>query len=181
MNQEVEEESLLSDVVQNAITVNVGSLQFFWPEILLTAAILLIVAVDLILTENKKGILTAITLLVLVGSLFSISALYDQNAQSLFMGMVALDNFALFFKLLFVITTIVVTIFGLQSPDIDEERIGEFYAILLSVVLGAFLMVSATNLLMMYLSLELVSLPSFVLAGYQKRVRRSSEIAETIR
>tara|TARA_B100001123_G_scaffold450029_1_gene618128 strand:- start:2904 stop:4436 length:1533 start_codon:yes stop_codon:yes gene_type:complete len=168
---------LLQDVVQGAIAVNLASLQFFWPEILLTAAILLIVVVDLILTENKKGLLTAITLLVLVGSLFSISTLYDQDARSLFMGMVALDNFALFFKLLFVVTTIMVTIFGLQSPDIDEERIGEFYAIFLSVVLGAFLMVSATNLLMMYLALELVSLPSFVLAGYQKRVRRSSEAA----
>ena len=88
---------MLQDVVQGAIAVNLASLQFFWPEILLTAAILLIVVVDLILTQNKKALLTAITLLVLVGSLFSISALYDQDARSLFMGMVALDSFALFF------------------------------------------------------------------------------------
>ena len=167
----------MAEAIKNAVAVNLDGLQYIWPEIIITAAIIGIVTVDLILTGKKKALLTGISLLVLVVCLFSIAGLYNEAPRSLFMGMIALDGFALFFKLLIVIATLVVTLFGLQSRDIDADRIGEFYALFLSVALGGFLMAGATNLLMMYLALELVSLPSFVLAGYQKRVRRSNEAA----
>jgi len=54
---------------------------------------------------------------------------------------------------------------------------GEFYALYLCIVLGLFLMVAARNLLLLYLSLELVSLVSFVLAGFATETRRSAEAA----
>ena len=168
---------MLSEALQHAIALNVDSLQYIRPELILTLTIVGVVLVDLVLSGKKKAVLTGLVLAGLVISLFSIWGLYDEEPRSLFSGMIALDGFALFFKLLFVTTTIVVTLFGLQSPDIAEERIGEFYGLFLSVVLGLFLMASATNLLMMYLAIELVSIPSFVLAGYQKKVRRSNEAA----
>ncbi len=168
---------MLPEAIARAVAVNLESLSYFWPEVILTLAILVIVVVDLIVSGKKVGLLTGLTLAALGVCLFAIVGLYDEEPRALFMGMMALDGFSLFFKALFVVTTIVVTLFGLQSPDIDQDRIGEFYAIFLSVVLGGFLMASATNLLMMYLSLELVSVPSFILAGYQKKVRRSNEAA----
>jgi len=167
----------LTEAFQKAIDLNIGSVAYAWPELILTIAIFLIVVVDLVMTGEKRAILTVMTLVALGATLVATSSLYDEAPRSLFAGMVALDGFALFFKLLIASATIVVVVFGLQSPDIDGKRLGEFYAIFLSVVLGGFLMASSTNLLMMYVSLELVSLPSFVLAGYQKRVRRSNEAA----
>ncbi len=141
---------MLSEALQHAIALNVDSLQYIRPELILTLTIVGVVLVDLVLSGKKKAVLTGLVLAGLVISLFSIWGLYDEEPRSLFSGMIALDGFALFFKLLFVTTTIVVTLFGLQSPDIAEERIGEFYGLFLSVVLGLFLMASATNLLMMY-------------------------------
>ena len=168
---------LLDKTIENAVAVNLSSLGYIWPEVVLTASIMIIIVVDLIVGGRKKGLMTAMTLASLVVCLIAVADLYDEAPRSLFLGMAALDGFALFFKILFVVTTILVVLFGLQSPDIEEARIGEFYAIFLSVVLGGFFMASATNLLMMYLALELVSLPSFILVGYQKRVQRSNEAA----
>ncbi len=146
------------------------------PEIIVTVGILVIVAVDLIVSGDKKGLMTTLTVVTLFAALLSVVSLYDQPAQSLFNGMLSLDPFGLFFKLLMIVTTLVVVCFGLHSSDIECKH-AEFYAILLTVVLGGFLMSSSTNLLMMYLSLELVSIPSFILVGYQKHLQRSNEAA----
>jgi NADH-quinone oxidoreductase subunit N len=168
---------LVAEAIEKAIATNLGSLSAVWPEVILAATILVIVTVDLFLTGRKRGPLTVITLAGLLAGVIVTAGLYGEPSRSLFMGMVALDPFGLFFKLLFLAATAAVVLFSLQSPDIEESRVGEFYAILLTAGLGGFLMVSATNLLMMYLSLELVSVPSYILAGYQKRLRRSSEAA----
>ena len=62
-----------------------------------------------------------------------------------------------------------------QGKDFPPARIGEFYALLMAVVLGMFLMASATDLLMIYLSIELVSMVSYVLAGFRKGDRKAAE------
>ena len=169
-------ELALTEIIQQAIAANLSSLSLAMPEIIVTLGILVIVTVDLIVTENKKVLMTALTVVTLLAALFSVVSLYDQPPQSLFAGMLSLDPFGLFFKLLVIVTTLVVVVFGLQSSDIDHKY-AEFYSVFLTVVLGGFLMASATNLLMMYLALELVSLPSFILVGYQKYLRRSNEAA----
>lgn len=153
-----------------------SSLSLAMPEIIVTLGILVIVAVDLLVSGDKKILMAGLTVLTLVAAFFSVVSLYDQPSQFLFVGMLSLDPFSLFFKLLVIVTTFVVVLFGLQSSDIDQKY-AEFYAVFLTVVLGGFLMASATNLLMMYLALELVSLPSFILVGYQKHVQRSNEAA----
>jgi NADH-quinone oxidoreductase subunit N len=62
-----------------------------------------------------------------------------------------------------------------QGDDFPSARVGEFYALLTAVVLGMFVMASATNLLTIYLGIELVSMTSYVLAGLRRRDRKASE------
>jgi NADH-quinone oxidoreductase subunit N len=166
----------LTEILQQAIAANMSSLDLAMPEIIVTAGILLIVLVDLLVSGDKKGLMTGLTLLTLAAAFSSVVALYDEPAQSLFSGMLSLDPFGLFFKLLVIVTTAIVVVFGYHSSDIDQKY-AEFYAVFLTVALGGFLMASASNLLMMYLALELVSLPSFILVGYQKHLQRSNEAA----
>lgn len=166
----------MTEVIQQAIAANISSLGLALPEIILTVGILVIVILDLVLSGDNRELMTGLTVVTLVAALFSIIDLYGQPSQALFVGMLALDPFSLYFKLLVVVTTLVVIVFGLQSSDIDHKY-AEFYAVFLTVGLGGFLMASASNLLMMYLALELVSIPSFILVGYQKHVRRSNEAA----
>ena len=77
--------------------------------------------------------------------------------------MIVLDNFSLFFKVFALAAAILAVWMSLGSNEIDQVHQGEYYTLLLTCTLGMFFMASSSNLLMAYLSLELVSLTSYVL------------------
>ena len=91
--------------------------------------------------------------------------------------MIRLDKFAVFFKVLLLLATAATILFSLRSEEIDGKLKGEYYALLLAVTFGMFLMASSTNLLMIFISLETVSLTSYILAGFLTHSPRSSEAA----
>ena len=154
---------------------NIASLDFFYPEAILTGTVLLVVLLDLVLT-NKR----VLGLVALAGCLLSLWAtlqLYGTSGGWLFHRMIVLDNFSLFFKLVSLFAAILVLWMSRGSREVGEVHQGEYSAILLSSTLGMFFMASSTNLLMAYLSLELVSLTSYILTGFLPHNRRSSEAA----
>ncbi len=95
----------------------------------------------------------------------------------LYSRMVVVDDFAVFFKLIFALAAFVTVWMSLGSTEVQDADEGEYYGLVLASTVGLFYMASAANLLMAYLSLELVSLTSYVLTGYRRRNRRSGEAA----
>ena len=99
------------------------------------------------------------------------------EATYLFSGMLVYDHLTVYMRLfLYSFTALVIwltTITGI--PDRDDS--GDFYVLLLGSVIGMSLMASATHLLMIYIGVEMASLPSYALAGYLKGRRQSSEAA----
>ena len=91
--------------------------------------------------------------------------------------MIRLDSFAVLFKILILVATAVTIVFSIKSEELDPRMKGEYYALLIAVTFGMFLMVSSTNLLMIFISLETVSLTSYILAGFLTHNPRSSEAA----
>src|SRR5262249_23234854 len=87
------------------------------------------------------------------------------------------DGFALYFKLLISLAAVGTIWMSLGSREVRTANQGEYYALLLASTLGMLFMSSATNLLMAYLSLEFVSLTSYVLSGYMRHSRRAGEAA----
>jgi NADH-quinone oxidoreductase subunit N len=154
---------------------NIASLDFFWPEAILTGTILLVVLIDLFL-KNKR-VLGLLALAGCLASLWATLQLYGASGGWLFHRMMVLDNFSLFFKLVALAATILVLWMSRASREIGDVHQGEYSAILLSSTLGMFFMASSTNLLMAYLSLELVSITSYILTGFLPHNRRSSEAA----
>jgi NADH-quinone oxidoreductase subunit N len=155
---------------------NLRSTTWFRPELALTFGTLVLFLADLALrrSASRVGALTAAALAVLAGTA-GLLAIQPPDAQVLFNGMVANDAFATFFKWLFLAAGALTILIASQGKDFPPERIGLFYALLLSIVLGLFLMASATDLLMVVLSLELVSMVSYVLAGYRRGDRKAAE------
>ncbi len=154
---------------------NLESLKFFYPEIILTGTILILVLLDLLL-KNKKGL----PLFAAVGSLFSLWATLELSGTPggwLFYRMIILDNFSLFFKVISLLATLLVIWMSISSHEVRQVQQGEYYTVLLTSTLGMFFMASSSNLLMAYLSLELVSLTSYILTGLLPHNRRSSEAA----
>ena len=129
----------------------------------------------------------------------------DAQPETLFYGLLAHDRFSNLFRLLFAFITAVIVLFSIPSdeiatatnpsfakgaaPDLEEDAPrdrsllkfrrdpGEFFALLLVLTLGMNLMASSRNLLMIYLSLEIVSVISFVMAGLKFQDAKSSEAA----
>ena len=164
-------ESLVS-LVQN----NLDSAPWFRPELALTFGTLALFVLDLFWRKSpaRVAVLTAGALAVLAVT----AALLSQqppDSLRLFNGMIANDAFACFFKWLFLGAGALTVIITAQGKDFPPARIGEFYALLMAIVLGMFLMASATDLLMVYLSIELVSMVSYVLAGFRKGDRKAAE------
>jgi NADH-quinone oxidoreductase subunit N len=153
---------------------NIESLHYILPELLLTGAILLILS---LLSKGLKRspffAYAAIAFLVII--LFAILGAYPPPDRMIFMGMLAQDAFSLYFKLLFVIATIIVVLSSAASREVEGRRTGEYYALVLSVLLGMMLLASAMDLLMIYISIELVSIPSYILSGYRKEDTNSNE------
>jgi NADH-quinone oxidoreductase subunit N len=154
---------------------NVASLSFFYPEIILSGTILLIIVLDL-LVRSARG-LAVIAVIGCVGALLATFDLYSAEPGWLFHRMMILDNFSLFFKVFALAAAILTIWMSLGSDEIKQVHQGEYYTLLLTCVLGMFFMASSSNLLMAYLSLELVSLTSYVLTGFLPHNRRSSEAA----
>src|SRR5207244_1490620 len=94
--------------------------------------------------------------------------------------MLLADNFSLFFSLLvsiFLVAVILLWLFGHSAgPHTEMHRNApEFFALLLGSALGMIMMVSTTNLLIIVIAIEMASLPSYVLAGFNKRSRLGAE------
>jgi NADH-quinone oxidoreductase subunit N len=154
---------------------NIASLSFFLPEIILSATILLLIILDLL--ARSKNVIGPIAALGCVVALVATFDLYSAQPGLLFHRMIVLDRFSLFFKIFTLAATILTIWMSLGNNEIKQVHQGEFYTLLLTCALGMFFMASSSNLLMAYLSLELVSLTSYVLTGFLPHNRRSSEAA----
>jgi len=152
---------------------NVSSLVYFIPELILTASIVIVLVADLIFKKSKEFIIPLMSVGALIITLFFTVAQYSKGLESLFFDMIVLDGMAIFFKLLVTVATIFIIFFSMPQKQTKSE----FYVLLLAIVLGMFLMVSSSDLLMMLISLEIVGLASYVLAGINKDSLKSSEAA----
>ena len=155
---------------------NIQSIPYFIPELILVVFAVGAILVDLV-NKGKNTERVAYVALIGVAATLSAVIVVGSTERSLFLGMVRLDSFAVFFKILILIATAVTVVFSIKSDELDPRIKGEYYALLIAVTFGMFLMVSSTNLLMIFISLETVSLTSYILAGFLTHNPRSSEAA----
>jgi NADH-quinone oxidoreductase subunit N len=154
---------------------NIASLRLFYPELLLTAATLAIVIIDLM--SREKAWLGEIALISTALALLLVLLEPAGSGAWLFGRMLVYDSFAIFFRALIALAALVSVWMSMGSEEVHRCEQSEYYAMLLASTLGMFLMAESTNLLMAYLALEFVSLTSYVLTGILKHNRRSQEAA----
>ena len=150
-------------------------LNLLQPEIILTATLLLVVIADLLVPSEQNRVTFALTAIGLMLAFASSLSLFGTDAATLFFGMVALDPLAVFFKSFLILTSLIVLAATPGSRELSRSQMGEFYALLLGVTLGMLFLVASHHMLMLYLSLEMVSLGSYVMVGYLRNDRQSNE------
>lgn len=154
---------------------NVESLAFILPEIILAIGVVAAFLLDLFVVEKRW--IGDFALVCVALSLFAVAVGAAHPAVSLFSRMMVHDPFSVFFKMIFALASFAAILMSLGSNEIRRSNQGEYYGLLLASTLGMYFMSTAANLLMAYLSLELVSLTSYVLTGYLRHDRRSGEAA----
>ncbi len=158
---------------QLAIGLNL-ELYPFWaamlPELILLAFALTVILLDLFI-EQKKVLAIASIIGIVLSGLFS--AFSWNFSLTFFNGMFALDSFAVFFKLLFLIIAALVILTSTDYVSKFARFQGEYYALVLLSALGMMLMAATRELISIYIALELTSISLYVLAGFLKDPKSS--------
>jgi NADH-quinone oxidoreductase subunit N len=148
------------------------NLELFIPEITLAVFAILVILLDL--GVRQKAVLGPVSLVGLVIAGGVSVAMWGGSHPPLFNNMLAVDNFALFFKLLFVGIAFLVILASADYVAKFARFQGEYYAIILLSTLGMMLMAATADLISLYVALELTSISLYVLVAFLKD-RKSTE------
>jgi len=129
---------------------NLQSLSYYYPELILVGVILCGIIYDLFIDKSKSGNVGIFLVFGLIIVAISI-LIQDNKVTSLFTDSIVKDPFSQFFKLLIILATIFVSIVSLKNDELKIYRKGEYFTLLGIITFGLFLMVSAIDLLMLYL------------------------------
>ncbi|MGB9913763.1 MAG: NADH-quinone oxidoreductase subunit N, partial [Candidatus Kapaibacteriota bacterium] len=158
----------------NLISDLQNSLNLFIPELILVFTLLVMIIADLIF--RKIRFINAYVSL--FGFIVAGYFLFVQHKNSIaFLNSFAVDNFSLFVKIIILFTNILIVLMSFESKELLEKskNLGEFYIFLVGMTFGMFLVAGATNLILIYLAIETMSVSSYILAGYTKEIKRASE------
>ncbi len=147
------------------------NLSLLAPELSIVVTAVAVILLDLFV--QKKALLVATVLIGLAVALaFSVLAWHAIGAGgggvSLFGGMMAVDGFAIFFKLIFIVTAGLVILMSADYVSKFGRFQGEYYALVLIATVGMMFMAATADLISIYVALELASITLYVLTGFLK-------------
>ncbi|KAA9340959.1 NADH-quinone oxidoreductase subunit N [Adhaeribacter soli] len=102
---------------------------------------------------------------------------WNQGPQTHFNNMLVIDNFSVAFAAVMVLSMLLILPFSRSYVTDENPHLAEFYSLLLFSLVGAIMMVSYENMLMLFLGIEILSIAMYVLAGSHKKQLRSNEAA----
>jgi len=158
------------------LNINYGSIA---PELIAAIAGVLVMLIDALALERARRANAVVAFLGMLAVLASIIALWSGQwapfGSQYFSGMVVVDQMRLFFALIIAIVGILTVL--LSGQFLDDERLpsGEFLILVLFATCGMLMMVSAGDLVMVFLGLETSSIASYILCGYRKYDLRANE------
>jgi NADH-quinone oxidoreductase subunit N len=146
------------------------------PEIVLSVVALLIMFLEAVLSEEQKKIFGPLSIVGLAAALgAALAAGGDPGAA--FHNMLVVDGFATFFRVLVIGVGLLAVFSSIEYLDRERSNGGEYYALILFSIVGQSIMVSANELIMVFIGLEISSISSYVLAGYLRDDPRNNESA----
>mgnify|MGYP000928888082 CR=1 FL=1 len=147
------------------------------PEIVLGAVICALILIDLFIDESRRWLLASLAGFGLLITMLPILTLAvdDGPARAMFGGAYAVDDFSLVVKSLFILAGYIVVLLSQHYVEEGDYHRGEYYVLLLTSVLGMMMMGSSRDLISIFVSLEFLSIPAYMLAAWRKRDPLSNE------
>ena len=147
------------------------------PELVLAGGLCLVLMLDLFIDERKKWMLTAISSFTLLVAMVPVLmlALSETEVRTMFDGRYVVDNFSLVMKAVFLLAGYVVVLLSSSHIEQGEYWRGEYWFLLLTSLLGMLMMASSRDLVSIFVALEFLSIPAYMLAAWRKRDPKSNE------
>ena len=169
--------SVLSTVLAQAWEAPTIDWHALAPEFVLLIGINVILAVDLFIDESKKWLVATLTGFVLLGAFIPVAtlAVVGDDVRSMFDGRYVVDEYALVLKALFLLVGYVVVLMSQNELEEGGYYQGEYYVMMVASGLGMGVMASSRDLISIFVALELLSIPAYMMAAWRKRDPKSNE------
>jgi NADH-quinone oxidoreductase subunit N len=173
-------EALIDQLIEETTQKSLG---LFSPELALCTAVVALLLVRLFNCERWLPPYTValagsiLGLAFAANQFFQLGQLGADGTEFIFTGLLVYDSFTVFFRIFLLLFLVLVIALTVISGIPDTEDGPDFYTLLLGATIGMMLMVSANHLLILFLGVEMTSVPSYVMVGFLKGRRLSSEAA----
>ena len=147
------------------------------PELVLTAAACLVLVADLFLPEDAKWVAMPLAAAGLIGTAAAVVSLIGEGNRLTLAGAFEVDGFALLFKGIFCLLGLLILSISLHYFRTGGYYQGEYYFLLLCALLGGMVMASSRDLISIFIAIELISIPGFVMTALRKKDTKSNEAA----
>ena len=149
------------------------------PELIVGIAGVLAMLIDAFAPKNQRWITGSLSIVALLAAGASAIWLWTATPtlRAAFNGMIVLDELRLSFTLVFVIVGLLTILIANSWMEVEKLPAGEFHSLLLFATCGMMLMASAGDLVIVFLGLEILSIATYVLAGFRRTDTRSNESA----
>ena len=149
---------------------------YILPEMVLTAGALIVLIADVLLPRRSGGALAWVTLLAIGATLVSLLP-FGSTRMEVAHGLIAVDQFALFFKIVFLGAAAITVLMSVRYLEIEGVSPGEYYFLILCATLGMMIMAGGIDLITIFIGLETMAVSFYILAGFIKPNQRSNEAA----
>jgi NADH-quinone oxidoreductase subunit N len=145
------------------------------PQIILIVAGIVLMLLEPFTSAQHKNRMGRIAVLAACLAAYSLSYQWNSRPTSILHGMIIIDNYSIFFQRLFLAITGVVAFISMRFNERESINRGEYYALLLFACSGMSLMALSGDLILTFLGIEILSIATYVLAGFKRNDARSNE------
>src|SRR6266516_3935777 len=156
--------------------ISTSDFYYILPELVLTAGALLVLIADVALPKAQRGALAWVTLLALGATAVSLAP-FTSTRVEVAHGLMAVDQFALFFKIVFLTAAALTVLMSIRYLEVEGAPPGEYYFLVLCATLGMMIMAGGIDLITIFIGLETMAISFYILAGFIKPNQRSNEAA----
>lgn len=144
------------------------------PEIILSVLAMVLLLINVFTVGGQKTYLSYMSFLGIAVAAVFVATGWGQHVES-FSGSVVLDNFATFFKMTFLVAAGLAVLISDSYMQREECNHGELYPLILFCTVGMMLMASGTDMMTIFIGLEIMSVSLYVLAGFNRANKKSNE------
>jgi NADH-quinone oxidoreductase subunit N len=145
------------------------------PQLIPVIAGIVLMLLEPFTPPNRKSRMTILAVLAAAIAAYGLQFQWSNHPRTLFHGMLIIDNFSIFFQWLFLIIVGVSAVLSMRFNERESINRGEYYALLLFACCGMTLMAASGDLIITFLGIEILSIATYVLAGFKRNDNRSNE------